>query len=72
MLPSLLKLELVSLSLVSLAEQYSPLLTMSIYFKALGIDDRLVRLSVGIEDLRDLLKDLDRGLNSALLKNGAS
>lgn len=29
---------------------------------ALGIDDALVRLSVGIEDLEDLLQDLDRGL----------
>lgn len=29
--------------------------------KALGIDDNLIRLSVGIEDLKDLLADLDRG-----------
>ncbi|MBM4370175.1 MAG: cystathionine gamma-synthase [Deltaproteobacteria bacterium] len=29
---------------------------------ALGIEDTLIRLSVGIEDLDDLLEDLDRGL----------
>jgi cystathionine gamma-lyase len=33
---------------------------------ALGIDDRLVRLSVGIEDSRDLIRDLDHGLKFAL------
>ncbi len=30
--------------------------------KALGIDDSLVRLSVGVETLEDLLKDLDAAL----------
>ena len=28
----------------------------------LGIDDRLLRLSVGIEDAEDLLADLDQAL----------
>ena len=32
---------------------------------ALGIDDGLVRLSVGIEDIEDLLEDLDRALTLA-------
>lgn len=32
--------------------------------KALGIDDSLIRLSVGIEDVDDLLKDLERAFNS--------
>ena len=31
--------------------------------KALGIDDRLVRLSVGIEDVNDLIADLDYALD---------
>ena len=30
--------------------------------KALGISDQLIRLSVGIEDLDDLIADLDRSL----------
>jgi cystathionine gamma-lyase len=30
--------------------------------KALGIDDTLIRLSVGIEDVQDLIDDLDRAL----------
>lgn len=30
--------------------------------KSLGIHDTLIRLSVGIEDLEDLLEDLDRAL----------
>ena len=30
---------------------------------ALGIDDGLVRLSVGIEDINDLLADLDQALS---------
>jgi cystathionine gamma-lyase len=30
--------------------------------KALGIDDSLVRLSVGVESIEDLLKDLDSAL----------
>jgi cystathionine gamma-lyase len=29
---------------------------------ALGIDDRLIRLSVGIEDVRDLIRDLENAL----------
>ena len=32
--------------------------------KALGISDNLIRLSVGVEDLDDLIKDLDHGLGS--------
>jgi cystathionine gamma-synthase len=31
---------------------------------ALGIDDRLLRLSVGLEDVRDVLADLDRALRA--------
>jgi cystathionine gamma-lyase len=31
---------------------------------ALGISDTLVRLSVGIEDVQDLLDDLDAALNA--------
>jgi cystathionine gamma-lyase len=30
--------------------------------KALGIDDTLIRLSVGIEDTQDLIDDLDQAL----------
>ena len=29
---------------------------------AIGIDDGLVRISVGIEDVRDLIADLDQAL----------
>lgn len=32
--------------------------------KALGIDDSLIRLSVGIEDVRDLIADLDTALSN--------
>jgi cystathionine gamma-lyase len=32
---------------------------------ALGIGDGLIRLSVGVEHLDDLLADLDRGLGAA-------
>jgi len=32
--------------------------------KALGIEDNLVRLSVGLEDVEDLIEDLERGLNT--------
>jgi cystathionine gamma-lyase len=32
----------------------------------LGIDDTLIRLSVGIESSRDLIEDLDQALNAAL------
>ena len=31
---------------------------------ALGIDDGLVRLSVGVEDVDDLIADLDQALTS--------
>jgi cystathionine beta-lyase len=30
----------------------------------IGITDSLIRLSVGIEDIEDLLKDLEQALNS--------
>jgi cystathionine beta-lyase/cystathionine gamma-synthase len=30
--------------------------------KMLGIDDGLIRLSVGVEDINDLLKDLENSL----------
>jgi cystathionine gamma-lyase len=33
---------------------------------ALGIDDTLIRLSVGIESCRDLIGDLDGALSAAL------
>ena len=29
-----------------------------------GINDRLIRLSVGIEDVNDLIEDLDKALNN--------
>jgi cystathionine gamma-lyase len=32
--------------------------------RALGIDDTLIRLSVGIEDVEDLIADLDQALRS--------
>ena len=32
----------------------------------LGIDDTLIRLSVGIESCKDLIMDLDDSLNAAL------
>ncbi|MES2802319.1 MAG: cystathionine gamma-synthase [Bdellovibrionota bacterium] len=34
--------------------------------KALGIDDSLIRLSVGVEDVDDLLQDLEQAFKSAL------
>jgi O-acetylhomoserine (thiol)-lyase len=34
--------------------------------KSLGIADSLVRVSVGIEDRRDLLHDFNQALNAAL------
>lgn len=34
----------------------------------LGIDDTLIRLSVGIESCADLIADLDNALNAALPK----
>ena len=34
----------------------------------LGIDDTLIRLSVGIESCADLITDLDNALNAALPK----
>src|SRR5690606_42037946 len=33
--------------------------------QAMGITDSLVRLSVGIEDVEDLIEDLDRALRNA-------
>ena len=30
--------------------------------KRLGIDDTLLRLSIGIEDVKDLIQDLDQAL----------
>lgn len=33
----------------------------------LGIDDTLIRLSVGIESCGDLMQDLDQALNASLL-----
>ena len=36
---------------------------------ALGIDDTLIRLSVGIEDCDDLIKDLARALDMVVLKH---
>ncbi|KAI8613405.1 Cys/Met metabolism PLP-dependent enzyme-domain-containing protein [Chytriomyces sp. MP71] len=33
--------------------------------KAMGVDDELIRLSVGIEDVADLIRDLDGGLEAA-------
>jgi O-acetylhomoserine/O-acetylserine sulfhydrylase-like pyridoxal-dependent enzyme len=32
----------------------------------LGIDDTLIRLSIGIETITDLIADLDQALNAAL------
>jgi cystathionine beta-lyase/cystathionine gamma-synthase len=37
--------------------------------KALGIDDSLIRLSVGIEDVADLIDDLDFALRAACETN---
>ena len=34
--------------------------------KELGIDNALIRLSVGIEDLDDLIADLDKALKAAV------
>jgi len=34
--------------------------------KMLGIDDTLIRLSVGVESCSDLIADLDTALNAAL------
>lgn len=34
--------------------------------KQLGIDDNLVRLSVGLEDVEDLISDLDQALKAAV------
>jgi cystathionine gamma-lyase len=33
--------------------------------KALGIGEGLVRLSVGLEDVKDLIEDLERGFTAA-------
>lgn len=32
----------------------------------LGISDTLIRLSVGLEDMADIIKDLDQALNAAV------
>jgi cystathionine beta-lyase/cystathionine gamma-synthase len=34
----------------------------------MGIGDGLVRLSVGLEDVRDLIEDLERGFKAAARK----
>lgn len=34
--------------------------------KVLGISDTMIRLSVGIEDIEDLIKDLDVALRAAV------
>ena len=34
--------------------------------KKLGIDDSLIRLSVGIESCSDLIKDIDNALKAAI------
>lgn len=34
--------------------------------EALGISDTLIRLSIGLEDEEDLLKDLDQALKAAV------
>lgn len=34
--------------------------------KVLGISDTLIRLSVGLEDEADIIKDLDKALNAAV------
>jgi len=34
--------------------------------KKLGISDNLIRLSVGLEDVEDLVKDLDQALTAAV------
>ncbi len=36
--------------------------------EALGIDDNLVRLSVGLEDVEDLIADLEQALQAAVSK----
>ena len=36
--------------------------------KAIGINDGLIRLSVGIEDIEDLIKDFDQALNNVFKK----
>jgi cystathionine beta-lyase/cystathionine gamma-synthase len=36
--------------------------------KQLGIDDGLIRLSVGIENIEDLIADLDGAFNAIRLK----
>ncbi len=38
---------------------------------AIGIKDELVRLSVGIEDVGDIIADLERGLSAAQLRSAA-
>ena len=40
--------------------------------KALGIDDNLIRLSVGIEEVEDLIKDLENALSKVALQINVS
>ena len=40
--------------------------------KILGIDDTLIRLSVGIETCQDLIEDLDHALIEAVRNIGAN
>ncbi|KAJ3048325.1 mRNA decay factor cth2, partial [Rhizoclosmatium hyalinum] len=39
---------------------------------ALGIDDGLIRLSVGVEDKEDLVRDLDQALRKAVQISSSS
>ena len=50
-------------SLVSMPLNSSHSLLTSEERKRLGIEDSLVRLSVGIEDAEDIIEDLDQGLS---------
>jgi cystathionine gamma-synthase len=36
------------------------------YRRRVGVDDRLLRLSVGLEDVHDLIEDLGQALDAAL------
>jgi len=36
--------------------------------RELGISDSLIRLSVGVENVEDLLKDLQRGLDAVVIR----
>ncbi|XP_028667996.1 cystathionine gamma-lyase [Erpetoichthys calabaricus] len=39
------------------------------YRKVLGISDNLIRLSIGLEDVEDIIKDLDQALRSAKIED---